>query len=156
VTAGAEPGACRSRAPDSRGFYADGAVLRALGDRSGRDWRFLAAGRAFGEAAAEARLVATEEVIVADELPPLRTESPATVLRRIGGDVKKELRSAGVGKRVLRAKMRGLVAGLRSAPPAGVDHDRAFVARMLGDAFEVAGREVVRAGGRAVCDVLPR
>jgi hypothetical protein len=151
MTAGAEPGAGPSRAPDSRGFYADGAVLRALGGRSARDWRFLAAGRAFGEAAAEARFVAT-----ADELPPLRTESPAAVLRRIGGDVKKELRSAGVGKRVLRAKMRRLVAGLRSAPPAGVDYDRAFVARMLGDAFEVAGREVVRTGRRAVCDVLPR
>jgi hypothetical protein len=154
MTAGAEPGAGPSRAPDSRGFYADGAALRALGERSAREWCFLAAGTVFGEAAAEARLVATEEV--ADELPPLRTESPAAVLRRIGGDVKKELRSAGVGKRVLRAKMRRLVAGLRSGPPAGVDYDRAFVARMLGDAFEGAGREVVRTGRRAVCDVLPR
>jgi hypothetical protein len=156
MTAGAEPGAGRSRAPDGRGFYADAAGLGALGGRSARDWRFLAAGRAFGEAAAEARLVATEEVIVADELPPLRTESPAAVVRRIGGDVKRELRSAGVGKRVPRAKMRRLVAGLRSAPPAGVDYDQAFLARMLEDAFEVAGREVVRAGTRALCDVLPR
>jgi hypothetical protein len=156
MTAGAEPGAGPSRAPDRPGFYADGAVLGALGERGARDWRFLAAGRPFGEAAAEARLVATEGVIVADGLPPLRTESPAAVLRRIGGDVKRERRSAGVGKRVLRAKMRRLVAGLRSAPPAGVDYDRVFLARMLGDAFEVAGREVVRAGRRALCDALPR
>jgi hypothetical protein len=156
MTAGAEPDAGPSRDPDSRVFYADGAVLRALSERSARGWRLLAAGRPFGEAGAEARLVATEEVMLADELPPLRTESPAAVLRRIGGDVNKELRSAGVGKRVLRAKRRRQVAGLRSAPPAGVGYDQAFLARMLGDAFEVAGREVVRAGTRVLCDALSR
>src|SRR3954447_21630578 len=49
------------RDPDSRVFYADGAVLRALSDRGLEDWRALAGTRFFAEALAQGRIVATEE-----------------------------------------------------------------------------------------------
>src|SRR5688500_18218352 len=76
-------GAGRGVLPGSRQprFYCDGAVLRALSERGAQDWRAVAAGRLFREATAEGRLVETEEVTVTKELPRLRTERPAAVLR---------------------------------------------------------------------------
>jgi SAM-dependent methyltransferase len=81
MTVGAELDAGSFRDPDSRVFYADGAVLRALSERGARNWRALAVSRLFGAATAEGRLVATEEVAVGDDLQLLRTERPAAVLR---------------------------------------------------------------------------
>src|SRR3954447_9970070 len=69
------------RDPDSRVFYADGAVLRALSDRGLEDWRALAGTRFFAEALAQGQIVATEEAQVTDDLPLLRTDRPAGVLR---------------------------------------------------------------------------
>src|SRR3954468_6173147 len=69
------------RDPDSRVFYADGAVLRALSDRGLEDWRALAGTRFFAEALEQGRIVATEEAEVTDDLPLLRTDRPAGVLR---------------------------------------------------------------------------
>lgn len=69
------------RDPDSRVFYSDGAVLRALSERGLEDWRAFAATRLFAEAASQGRLVATEEVEPADDLPLLRTHRPAGLLR---------------------------------------------------------------------------
>jgi hypothetical protein len=74
-----DPGSFRD--PDSRVFYSDGAVLRALSERGLEDWRALAATRLFAEATAQGRLVATEEVQGADDLPLLRTDRPAGLLR---------------------------------------------------------------------------
>ena len=81
MTTGAELDEGSFRDPDSRVFYSDGAVLRALSERGAGDWRALAASRLFGEATGDGRLVATEEIGVADELPLLRGGSPAAVLR---------------------------------------------------------------------------
>jgi hypothetical protein len=81
MRAGAELDAGSYRDPDSRVFYSDGAVLRALSERGARDWRAVAASRLFGEATAEGRVVATEEVTIPEELPLLRTERAAAVLR---------------------------------------------------------------------------
>ena len=81
MTVGAELDAGSFRDPDSRVFYSDGAVLRALSERGARDWRALAGSRLFGAATAEGRLVATEEVAVGDDLQLLRTTRPAAVLR---------------------------------------------------------------------------
>jgi SAM-dependent methyltransferase len=69
------------RDPDSRVFYAEGAVLRALSERGLQDWRALAATSLFSEATADGRLVGTEEADVSDDLPLLRTDRPAGVLR---------------------------------------------------------------------------
>jgi SAM-dependent methyltransferase len=81
MTSGAQLDTGSFRDPDSRVFYSDGAVLRALSERGARDWRVLAASRLFAEATAEGRLVATEEVTVEDERPLLRGAPTAAVLR---------------------------------------------------------------------------
>ena len=81
MTAGAELDTGSFRDPDSRVFYSDGAVLRALSERGAADWRALAASRLFAAATAEGRLVATEEIDVAEGLPLLRGGSAAAVLR---------------------------------------------------------------------------
>src|SRR5215204_4579035 len=81
MTAGAELDKGSFRDPDSRVFYSDGTVLRALSERGARDWRALAASRLFAQATAEGRLVATEEVAVADHRPLLRGGATAAVLR---------------------------------------------------------------------------
>ncbi len=81
MTAGAQLDTGSFRDPDSRVFYSDGAVLRALSERGATDWRALAGSRLFAEATAEGRLVATEEIPVSDDLPLLRGGSPAAVLR---------------------------------------------------------------------------
>ena len=81
MTAGAELDTGSFRDPDSRVFYSDGAVLRALSERGARDWRALAATGLFAEATAAGRLVATEEVAADDGLPLLRGEPAAAVLR---------------------------------------------------------------------------
>ena len=47
MTAGAELDTGSFRDPDSRVFYSDGAVLRALSERGAADWRALAASRLF-------------------------------------------------------------------------------------------------------------
>ena len=81
MTAGAELDTGSFRDPDSRVFYSDGAVLRALSERGAADWRALAASRLFADATAAGRLVATEEIDVADGQPLLRGASAAAVLR---------------------------------------------------------------------------
>jgi hypothetical protein len=69
------------RDPDSRVFYADGSVLRALSERGLADWRVLAGSRLFAGATQQGRLVATEEAELDEDLPLLRTERAAGVLR---------------------------------------------------------------------------
>jgi SAM-dependent methyltransferase len=69
------------RDPDSRVFYADGAVLRALSERGMADWRLLAGSRVFADATGRGRLVATEEAELDEALPLLRTDRAAGVLR---------------------------------------------------------------------------
>src|SRR5215208_7105646 len=78
---GAELDTGSFRDPDSRVFYSDGAVLRALSERGAADWRALAATRMFAEATAGGRLVATEEIAVAEELSLGRGAAAAAVLR---------------------------------------------------------------------------
>ncbi len=81
MTAGAELDTGSFRDPDSRVFYSDGAVLRALSERGAADWRALAASRMFADATTAGRLVPTEEIDVADGQPLLRGASAAAVLR---------------------------------------------------------------------------
>src|SRR3954464_6877817 len=81
ATGGALLDAGSFRDPDSRIFYADGAVYRALSERGAQDWRALAGTKLFREAIERGTLVATEEVDVAPDLPALRTDRPAAVLR---------------------------------------------------------------------------
>jgi hypothetical protein len=70
------------RDPDSRVFYADGAVLRALSERGLQDWRALAGKPFFTQALEHGLVVGTEEEAqLGDGLPMLRTEQPAAVLR---------------------------------------------------------------------------
>lgn len=58
--ASVDPGSFRDW--DSRVFHADGRVLRALSEDGLAAWRAFAGSRLFGEAVAEGKLVATEEV----------------------------------------------------------------------------------------------
>jgi hypothetical protein len=69
------------RDPDSRVFYADGAVLRALSERGLQDWRALAGKPFFTNALEHGLVVGTEETEASGDLPLLRTERPAAVLR---------------------------------------------------------------------------
>lgn len=69
------------RDPDSRVFHADGQILRALSERGAQDWRALERSRLFAAATQDGRLVATEEAELTGELPLLRTERAAAVLR---------------------------------------------------------------------------
>ena len=54
-----EPGSFRD--PESRVFYGDGGVLRALSEEALADWRALAATSFFAEAVAAGKIVATDE-----------------------------------------------------------------------------------------------
>ena len=81
LAANAELDAGSFRDPDSRVFYAGGDILRALSERGAEDWRALAQSKLFAAATADGRLVATEEIEVSDDLPALRTDRPAAVLR---------------------------------------------------------------------------
>jgi hypothetical protein len=102
----------------------------------------VAASRLLGEATAEARGVATEEVIVADELPLLRADCPAAVLRH---ETSRSSRIRISGRRECCATR-----------PYCRSPREAFFERMLGEAFEVARREVLPSGPRVICDALSR
>lgn len=79
--AGALADAGSFRDPDSRVFYADGQVFRALSERGLEDFHVLEAKRFFRDAIAKGRVVGTEEVALPEGLPMLRTERPVGVLR---------------------------------------------------------------------------
>jgi hypothetical protein len=138
-------------------------VLRALSERGAQDWRAVAAGRLFREATAEGRLVETEEVTVTKELPLLRTERPAAVLRHERMPFVSYphewtpglLRDAAVLQ--LDLLLAVLEEGL-AATPEGThpDYGEAFFERMLGQAFAVARREVLPSGMRMLYHALPR
>jgi hypothetical protein len=157
------------RDPDSRVFYSDGAVLRALSERGARDWRALAGSRLFGAATAEGRLVATEEVAVGDDLQLLRTTRPAAVLRHERIPLVSYpyewppgmLRDAALLQLDLLLAALDEDLTLKDATPYNVegthpDYDEAFFERVLGEAFEVARREVLPSGTRVLYHALPR
>ena len=73
-----EPGSFRD--PDSRVVVTDDAVLRALSTRGLADWEALAATELFPRALAEGKLIPTERVEGAADLPELEDEA-AAVLR---------------------------------------------------------------------------
>ena len=84
----ADPAAARTAAPldpgsfrdwDSRVFYEDGRVLRALSEDGLADWLALSRSRLFSEAVAEGKLVATDPVDGVD-IPDTLVARPAAVL----------------------------------------------------------------------------
>jgi hypothetical protein len=78
---GAELDTGSFRDPDSRVFYSDGAVLRALSERGAEDWRALAGSRLFAEETASGRLVGTEETELGGDLSLGRGAAAAALLR---------------------------------------------------------------------------
>ncbi|HEX2046089.1 MAG TPA: class I SAM-dependent methyltransferase, partial [Gaiellaceae bacterium] len=68
------------RDPDSRVFYADGRVLRALSERGLADWEALAASDLFRQAVADGRVVATEPVEDGSGLPAELAEAGYTAV----------------------------------------------------------------------------
>ena len=78
TAARAEPGSFRD--PDSRVVVTEDAVLRALSTRGLADWEALAATELFPRALAEGKLIPTERVEGAADLPELEDEA-AAVLR---------------------------------------------------------------------------
>jgi SAM-dependent methyltransferase len=70
------------RDPDSRVFYAEGSVHRALSERGLADWEALAATTLFRDKVAEGKLVGTEQLAEPNGLPAeLDAERVAAVLR---------------------------------------------------------------------------
>jgi hypothetical protein len=117
-----------------------------LSERGARDGHVLAASRLLGEATAEARGVATEEVIVAGERPLLRAECPAAVLRH----------ETSRSSRIRISGRRECCVTRRYCSSTCCSLCEAFFERLLGEAFEVARREVLPSGPRVICDALSR
>jgi hypothetical protein len=162
MSAGAELDAGSFPDPDSRGCTPTAqccARSASAARRTGALWR---PGRLFRAAPAEGRLVATEEVTVTKELPLLRTERSAAVLRHERMPfvscpyewMPRMLRGAAL------LQLDPLLAVLDqdlAATPEGTHpgYGEALFGRMLGQAFVVARRDVLPSGTRVLYHALP-